>query len=103
MSLARVSVQSLKGGVARDIQVNLESNTVAELKRLIAARFGDSMSTSDMKLVYRAKPLVDEGATLIEVGIEAESTVHMVYRLHGGSTGEMVSKKLCSITTYLRP
>jgi hypothetical protein len=92
MSLSRVNVQSMKGGLARDIPVDLQHDTIAVLKRRVAASFGGFMHTSEMKLVYKAKPLVQEGATLTEVGIKAETTVHLVFRMHGGGhTGEMVS------------
>jgi hypothetical protein len=87
MATARVTVLTLKGGLARQVLVDYERDTVASLKRQVASLLNST--TTDVKLVYRAKPLFDEMMVLARAGIRGDCTVHVVHRVHGG--GIMVS------------
>jgi hypothetical protein len=91
MTTARVTVVTLKGGVVgQSLLMDADRNTVACLKQMIASKLNGS--SSDMKLVFKAKPLFDERVLLKNAGIQGECTVHVVHRVHGGGpAGIMVS------------
>lgn len=86
MPTARVTVLTLKGGgIGHALLVDTDRNTVADLKQMIASRL--NVSSSDMKLVFRAQPLFNEKVLLKDVGIQGDCTVHVVHCVHGGAPG----------------
>lgn len=99
MSAVSLTVKSLKGQVLHDLEMN-SMNTVRELKYVISSRMSGQRVDS-MRLIYRAKPMSEEGQSLASYGIRPGHTpvsIHLVARcdLQGRTSSQAHSLCLTS-------
>jgi hypothetical protein len=76
MPTVEITATTTKGKSVK-ITVDMESETVEDLKHKICAKI-NGLDETDVKIVYRAKPLFDEQVPLAKAGVRAGGTVTVI-------------------------